>query len=407
MRAVVIAAVIAAGGGCASDRDRDGARPQGVHPSGIAEPGAVGFHGDVLRELDWDFALCQGCHGDDFGGGTSGQSCLDCHAEGPTACDTCHDESEDAHPTHLVTAGIACTECHVVPESWDAEGHILLASGARDDAPAEVVFGPLAARDVEPPRRTAAPAYDPATQTCSGVYCHGGILGDDAATASAPRWDQPGAAACGGCHGEPPADHAATAAGADGGCDACHRGAPHLDGTLDVGNVVAGGGIPVGLDGCIACHGDETSPAPPRSIFGETSPQTLAVGVHRAHLTSSQLRGPVPCATCHVVPTDVRSAGHIDTALPAEVVADIGWDRVTGTCAGYCHGDARPVWSHAGDGEASCGTCHGLPPTGGLHTPDMPISACTTCHPSVDAIGDIVFLTPETSEHLDGDVDLR
>ncbi len=159
--------------------------------------------------------------------------------------------------------------------------------------------------------------------------------------------------------------------------------------------------------GCSGCHGDADSPAPPRGLGGETSPQVLAVGVHRAHLTSNDLRGPIPCGECHLVPTTIGAVGHLDSEQPAEVLAAIGWDRPSASCTGYCHGDAAPVWNHAGDGEASCGTCHGLPPAGGVHTADMPISACTTCHPSVDAIGAIIFTSPTTSEHLDGNVDLR
>lgn len=380
-------------GACAEERDRGGVPPDGVHAGGLLDPASPGFHGALVRAAGWDLALCAGCHGDDFDGGASGASCRGCHAGGPTACDTCHDEAgpraTGAHAAHT-TAAVPCGECHDVPARWDADGHVRR-GGAPDDGVAEVRLGALAARDVEPPRRTEPPRYDAATRTCAAVYCHGGTLGDAAAVAPAPRWDEPGAAACGGCHGAPPADHASDA------CATCHRGAAHLDGVLDVGAPGAG---------CSGCHGDAASPAPPRGLGGETSPQVLAVGVHRAHLSSSSLRGPIACATCHAVPATRDAPGHLDSALPAEVLPAIGWDRATATCAGSCHGDARPVWNHAGDGEATCGTCHGLPPAGGSHTPAMTIASCTSCHPSVDAIGAIVF-TAGTSAHLDGDVDVR
>ena len=57
-----------------------------------------------------------------------------------------------------------------------------------------------------------------------------------------------------------------------------------------------------------------------------------------------------------------------------------------------------------------CGACHGIPPAGVAHTPDMQISDCTTCHPSVDQYGGIILTGPPdalTSLHIDGHVDLR
>jgi predicted CxxxxCH...CXXCH cytochrome family protein len=383
-----MAVILTLAAACASERDRGGEPSGGVHAEGILEPASPDFHGTLLHDLDWDFARCQDCHGDDFAGGTSGVSCLECHEDGPTACDTCHDESTGAHPTHLGAAEpVPCGECHAVPERWDAPGHILV-DGGRDEAPPEVVLGALAARDLDPPRRTSPPEYQAATQTCSAVYCHGGTLGDTAASETTPSWYETGGPRCGTCHGEPPDDHASAR------CDSCHRGGTHLDAVLDVGA------------GCSDCHGDDGSPAPPRSLAGATSPQVLEVGVHRAHLTSSTLRGPVECTECHLVPSQLGTAGHIDSAEPAELIGSVGWDRPSASCTNWCHGAAAPVWNSPGTGEAACGTCHGLPPVG-LHDPDWTLDLCTTCHPSVDEFGVIVFTGPDTSEHLDGTIDLR
>ena len=373
MRAVAILVTLTAA--CATERDRGGAPSEGVHQDGV-------HHGALGRELGWDLAACRDCHGEDLGGGTSGVSCKDCHEDSPSGCTTCHDESTGAHQAHLGPAEVPCAECHTVPARWDDPDHL--------DGVARVVLGALAARDVTPPRRTEPPSYDPATATCSSVYCHGGTLGDTAATAPAPGWYDTGVARCGSCHGAPPDDHASPR------CGSCHQAGAvaHLDGVLDVG------------DGCSGCHGDATSPAPPRGLDGETSPQALSVGVHRAHLESSTLRGPIPCADCHVVPTTLGALGHIDSAEPAEMIPAVGWDRPSASCTNYCHGDATPVWNRPGQGEAACGTCHGLPPAG-LHDPTWTIDLCTTCHPSVDDIGAIVFTAPGTTEHLDGSVTLR
>jgi predicted CxxxxCH...CXXCH cytochrome family protein len=250
-----------------------------LHPPGILDrSNADDFHGAELRTRGWDFALCAGCHSDDppaldFAGGSADRSCLTCHdqPDGPTACSTCHDQSTGAHPTHLVAGeldrAVPCDGCHRVPARWDDPGHIL-ADGVVDPFPAEVELGALANRDVEPPRRTAPASYDPATGSCSNVYCHGGILGDTAAAFPAPVWtstdDQ---AACGACHGGPPANHAS----ASTACTVCHAATVAVDGTL-VTAVHLDGVIDVGdrAGDCSACHGDATSPAPPRALDGAT-----------------------------------------------------------------------------------------------------------------------------------------
>jgi predicted CxxxxCH...CXXCH cytochrome family protein len=282
-----------------------------------------------------------------------------------------------------------------VPARWDAAGHL-------DDGPAEV-------------RLDAPGTYDPATKTCSGVYCHGGTLEDPAAAHPTPTWTTDGdQASCGGCHGLPPENHA----GAPTSCATCHGAAfdggalvttVHLDGVTDLGDRSGG---------CGACHGDATSPAPPRALDGATATTALGVGAHRGHLARSALRGPIACNECHLVPSEIAAAAHLDGDLIAEVFpagagvlarddgADPTWDRGTGTCSGvYCHGAATPRWTALGQGEAACGTCHGIPPADAFHAPTLTLTDCHDCHsPSVDPFGNIVF-TGDDSEHLDGDVD--
>jgi predicted CxxxxCH...CXXCH cytochrome family protein len=409
-------------------------RDSDLHAAGLMNPADPDFHGGLIAARSWDFAGCARCHGEAFDGGASGASCRGCHAEGPTACVTCHGDgptsgAHEAHRDGELERPAACDDCHVVPEAWDDEGHIVRA-GAADPAPAEVVFGAAAARDVVPPRRRAPPSYDPATATCAAVYCHGGTLGDAAASFASPRWvGGDGQAACGGCHGTPPSGHLGDE------CQSCHPtavaangtlAARHLDGVLDVGN---------GGTGCSACHGDAVSSAPPADLSGGTSPELLGVGAHRSHvLGPGRIADPVTCGECHVVPSDFATVGHIDDG-PAEVfpaaAGDLArrdgaaptWDRATARCsATYCHGggDAlsldlgpdripQPSWTAVGQGEAACGRCHGLPPADGAH-PVATIAECTDCHPSVDGFGNILFTGPSGAEHtshLDGIVDLR
>src|SRR5262249_14214495 len=90
-----------------------------IHPGGIMNPAAGGqFHGTLLHDIGWKFDACMRCHGADFAGGQSRSSCLTCHANGPTACDTCHG-MPPASGAHLAHAGgrvaLDCSACHIKP----------------------------------------------------------------------------------------------------------------------------------------------------------------------------------------------------------------------------------------------------------------------------------------------------
>ena len=125
----------------------------------------------------------------------------------------------------------------------------------------------------------------------------------------------------------------------------------------------------------------------------------------------------VPCAECHVVPKAVFDVGHIDSELPAELL-------FSGTALAYrgqpqfragkcedsgCHGaifpqehpsggtNTTPVWTKVDGTQASCGSCHGLPPP----PPHLINSACHTCHQDM-AADDVSFTHPEL--HVDGQV---
>jgi len=396
-RVLIVAAILALS--CSEEREgEDGCTDcDGIHPAGILDPDSVDFHGRELERRDWDFGVCAACHGSDFSGGKSGVSCLACHEEGVTACSTCHDAEPQtaAHPAHL--ARFECAACHQVPDRWNAEGHILR-DGHADPPPAEITFGEAARWRPEFASDSSEPTYDSDTGTCSGVYCHGDTLGDPAATTTRPVWTASNQAECGSCHGTPPASHAATES-----CTTCHpSSAGHVDGELAIGTG----------PGCSGCHGSSDSPAPPRDLSGNTTNDALGVGAHTSHRTVPLgLRGPVPCSACHQVPAEITSAGHIDSPLPAEVMLTGGgdWNRSDATCGTWCHGSSLPVWTRVGEGEVYCGSCHGVPPAGTPHQPDMQLTDCVDCHPStVDASGIIVRSGPpgaETSEHMDGNID--
>ena len=366
-----------------------------LHPAGILDPQSEEFHGKELRRLNWDFSICAGCHGQDFSGGAAKTSCLTCHADGPTACTTCHGAgpTSKAHPVHLQIAGVACNECHVVPARWNDDGHIL-SNGVAIAAPARVTFGARASLTLDPADRKGPPAWDGAT--CRNVYCHGDALHSAGGAATEPRWDDATPqGACDRCHGAPPPSHAQTR------CETCHpTSAPHIDGAVQIGRSA----------GCSGCHGDATTPAPPSDLSGNTQIAAIGVGAHRAHLdVPTRLRGPIPCATCHLVPAAIDSVGHIDSPPPAEVNAVLSWDRGTGTCGtASCHGPARPVWTQQGG--VTCGSCHGVPPVSSPHTPAMKLTDCATCHSqTMDAFGTIILTAgPDglTSKHMNGVIDV-
>jgi predicted CxxxxCH...CXXCH cytochrome family protein len=363
-----------------------------IHKPGILNPADADFHGRMLQDTKWDFAACTKCHGEDFSGGTSGVSCLACHADGPTACTTCHGPSQlasGAHPTHLGKS-LDCSECHVKPTTWTDPGHVFNADGSIDLPPAEVTFGAMASLTPAGGHRKGSPAWDEAANTCANVYCHGGTLDDAAAQHSTPIWNKDARQiACDGCHGDPPASH-----GGATDCKVCHSpSAPHIDGVVNFGD---------GSGGCTACHGGPSGPAPPRDVSGETSYTAIGVGAHQAHLTAPhRLSSPIPCATCHVVPAEITSPGHIDSNLPAEVT--LAWDRTSQTCGGTCHGATSPMWTSTPDsGQVYCGSCHGIPPATSVHIPTWTLQQCVTCHAeTVDPWGNI--LVP--GKHMNGVVD--
>jgi predicted CxxxxCH...CXXCH cytochrome family protein len=125
-----------------------------------------------------------------------------------------------------------------------------------------------------------------------------------------------------------------------------------------------------------------------------------------------RLRGPIACAECHLVPTDL---GHIDGDAspvfgPLARTRDAApvFARTTRTCSGaYCHGAklkwpgplTEPAWTTVDGTQAACGTCHGFPPP----PPHPEATSCHLCHPqtvladgSIDVAG---------GQHVDGDVD--
>ena len=219
-----------------------------VHPEGWAMKASANFHGDFIREHDWDMRTCQTCHGSEYRGGTSGVSCRTCHsgAAGPENCTTCHGGTNNApppdvsgntdvtargvgaHQTHVLGTSrsrqVSCVECHNTPGNVYAEGHV------DTPLPAEIQFqGTLSSK------MTAGltPTYDQSILRCSNVYCHGNFKNGNTNYALVWNANSIFASVCGTCHGDPSkpttAEKALPKTSANGGthpnnlaCASCH-----------------------------------------------------------------------------------------------------------------------------------------------------------------------------------------
>ncbi len=232
------------------------------HNSSWSAPSDSRSHAAYIRGQNWSFDDCTTCHGADYKGGRTGSSCFDCHTgtNGPEDCTTCHGSlnasagqtnpvslfapPEDlsgnlttdapgvgAHQVHLngakwtTTAGFvqACKMCHTEVVNFSDANHI-------DDTPGvDMHFSAMATHN-----GTLTPAYDPATMTCSNVYCHGAFEFEKSATLNQyaytadkirgihepVQWNRVGVGevTCGSsCHGLPPEGHI----GANT-CSPCH-----------------------------------------------------------------------------------------------------------------------------------------------------------------------------------------
>ena len=109
----------------------------------------------------------------------------------------------------------------------------------------------------------------------------------------------------------------------------------HVNGVVDV----------VKVEVCTSCHGS-VNPAPPRDLAGDSETRAAGVGAHQTHVLGTASSRAVPCGECHLVPKKVLDPGHLDSALPAEVI-------FSGAALAY---GARPSYSN---GSCQSTACHG------------------------------------------------
>ena len=191
-----------------------------------------------------------------------------------------------------------------------------------------------------------------------------------------------------------------------------------------------------GPEECNTCHGGSENDAPPTDLAGNSETTNIGVGAHQVHLLISDISSTnsMECSACHITPDDYEDSGHIDDGTDnAEVVFNIfvtdsgrvpaQWDHPKANCSDtYCHGNFKfekasssrqfvyldsvivgnnPLlnWTNVGTGQADCGTCHSLPPTGHNDT----FGDCDGCHGTVvdDALNII-----DNTKHINGEINV-
>ncbi len=341
------------------------------------------LHINGVIDVDTSSMNCSSCHGDSTRIALSGadpalKSSPPLGTKGETATST---RAVGMHQGHLntgtYTTPTACAECHVVPIST-----------SHSNGKVDMLFGTLSKTG------NVTPTWN--GTTCTASYCHGNYSGGN--TAAAPNWTS-GSVDCTSCHGNPPATpaHSNTSLA----CSLCHgtgysnttvNKTTHINGVVDVDQTKLN---------CSSCHGDGTragatgadpkqTAAPPVGVHGETATSSVAVGAHQAHLNKADLTAaPLQCNACHAVPSsNTHSDGVVQVTFGA--LAKTGGVNPsfngTGCAATYCHGNfsggatsAVPSWT---GGAMTCTSCHGTPPTSGLHIDHHSGIVCGDCHGS-------------------------
>ena len=355
---------------------------------------------DTARELPPDAdatQTCTACHG-------SVDNSAPPKAIGGKTATT--ERGVGAHQAHLkagLTTAVECATCHVVPKTTYEGVHL--------DDKVDVMWTGIALAN------GATPTWDPATQTCSGTYCHGATL-KGGGKVNSPKWTLVDGSqkACDACHGAPPpAPHPTK--GACAGCHADTAGpglsiankASHINGKVDI---KLAANAP-----CGSCHGaPPPSPHPAatacETCHGETAGPNMTIANAANHMNGKVefAVGPGSCAGCHGAPPaaphptgNACETCHSETAGPGLTIIGSSLHRnkktdvsvVNGAdCAG-CHG-LPPIEKHPK--QTTCHLCHGatvgsdqklLPgvkhPTGKL---DFAIDTtkCDTCHGAPPAL---------------------
>ena len=400
--------------------------------------------------------------------GTGQAACGTCHnvtnATPPTSGSHLKHASSGEFQENGTTVGglgLTCDKCHGAMANYSSARHI---NGSVSWDLSAISNGALYRGQVSGATGNLAPSAT--FGSCSNLYCHSNVQGTNGVggpTATyAPTWG--GTASCGTCHVDMYTSPAATGGHIQHAqpspnfatpfdCRICHGNGGttnplnHANGTINMqfggyaintvyslGNNVAPGsgygscsnadchgrrtitwGPSSALPLCDKCHGSKTSAngfystSGPGTSISNTDPQ---VGAHSAHIhqvnagfdiyTSYSMAK--DCSECHIKPSGPYDAGHIDTALPAEVTFQPGaianravFYGISGAQAAsydYASRSCSNVWCHGAGMDSNLGRgayANVVADGGTLGTPTKPTwnspmlngtpsNDCTRCH---------------------------
>jgi len=290
--------------------------PPAPHPQRVSR--CSGCHAATVR-LDGTIDLVGGHHIDgqvDVAGG-AGAGCAGCHEFPPAT---------GAHGAHVGIADAATGDYGDTsilqdryPDADPASAPAVYAFGCGNCHPldpAKHMDGTLEVELIDPAapagslkaRASPGAAYDEATGTCSGTYCHSS--GQDQPTSVVtPSWRAPTSLGCDGCHGNPPryASGGAGTSTANSHLALAPSGREwgHFLGEAGPDHGAYHGGIVPGRDAapitCQTCHFDTTDPAN-TGVSGfywlDTTGAYQLPGGDLARLTSSRYLA-LDCTVCH------------------------------------------------------------------------------------------------------------
>jgi len=343
--------------------------------------------------------------GTDF---TGIDSCTRCHGT-PTAGvapDYAKAPNLGAHQNHMnptamagyISPSLGCSECHVVPATVLAAGHITDATPGI----AEINLSGRASLN------GVSPTYG---ATCS-VYCHGVAMprGTTDGANRTPSWTDSGYITgvashdCAQCHGYPPAGISAHIGKGPADCHTCHSNVNATGTGFTTGGLAShiDGIVLVSADSCTDCHssaGGPTAGSTPDAYHAKHV-QTAYVGALSAgdygnYTTNTWYAysntGGVPdmgCGYCHPQSAATHNNGSIDLnmanndtgaagTLKAKNAATESFtqtSRTSVTCSSvYCHSNGyglaytyqtTPNW-YGGTFTDKCSACHGNSPNSG------------------------------------------
>jgi predicted CxxxxCH...CXXCH cytochrome family protein len=221
---------------------------------------------------------------------------------GSVASNVSSDPKVGSHDTHMRSLNnlgkpVSCADCHTVPVTPFSAGHMngsSLPTWSNWVQNKETITG--SAIPYTFGKGSVASNYDPATGTCSNIYCHGATLTDGQNTS--PKWNDgtyltgDRSHDCSQCHGYPPTTSTKKTHDpvTETDCSSCH---PH-NGLRDATDPLAGydfhiNGNLEATKFCNSCHDYDTRGAK-GELWGKNSMAVEGFGAHAVHINYLKTR---------------------------------------------------------------------------------------------------------------------